>query len=82
MKFDQYNYNIGAHFLGALINADDSGLSDEEIAALNAWEADSHPLSNAGHWTVSEDSTDYGVCDVTGAGSDINRVAYVFPTGD
>ena len=64
MQFDTYTYTIGAHFLPALINADDSGLSDDESRALLAFELD---LPGDGHWSADDtDSSEFARCDVTG----------------
>lgn len=83
MKFEQYEYRVGAHFLSALFNGDTSGLSDEEERELAAWEASVRgETGGAGHWATldDDDATDFTVCDVTGMGSDTRRVAYMVPT--
>ena len=39
MRFDTVTAHIAEHWLPALINGDRTGLDDDDIAALDAWEA-------------------------------------------
>jgi len=65
MKFDEYEYEIGAHFLSALINGDTTGLEDNEERDLDAWVTDAAP--GVGHWSdVADSDNEFGTCDVTG----------------
>jgi len=78
MKFEEYEYQIGEHFLSALIDADATGLSDEEEAELDDWEHSVREEHGAeGSFIVQDDDTDYGTCDITGMGSDVCRVVYM-----
>lgn len=81
MKFDSYEYHIGAHFLSALINGDTTGLDDAEERALNAWVADPCIIgAGNGHWSTIDDSSDeFGLCEITGLRGATEKVAYMFP---
>ena len=77
MQFDTYTYTISAHFLPALVNGDDSGLSDDESRALLAFELD---LPGNGHWSADDaDSFDFARCDVTGLMSAVVVCQYHAP---
>lgn len=80
----QHEYQIGTHFLSALINGDFSGLDDSEFAQFDRWETGiriSH--GGIGHWTTVDDSAEeFEVCDVTGKRGNTEHVAYMAPTGD
>ena len=63
MQFDTYTYTIGVHFLPALINCDETGLSDGEQAQLAGFAAN---LPGAGHWSCGDsDGFDFARCDIT-----------------
>lgn len=82
MRFDEYEYRIGTHFLSALINADLSGLTDEEEAELDAFERRAHEEhGTGGSWIVPGDDsdTDFGTCDVSDMASDTRTVVYMVP---
>lgn len=70
--WDHYEFRIGSHFLAAMINADTSGMSDEEAAELDAFENAAFEAARAagftvGHWAdVTEDGEDFGRCDISG----------------
>jgi hypothetical protein len=77
MDFDTYTYTIGAHFLPALIDGDESGLSLEDCNALAGFDAN---LPGAGHWSVDDaDSFDFARCDVTGMHSAVVVCQYLVP---
>jgi hypothetical protein len=84
MKFQTHEYDIGAHFLSALIDGDASGLDDNEETALDAWEADIRAeLGATGFWTtVDGHDNEFSRCDITGLRSDTSRVAYMVPPTD
>jgi len=74
MKFEQYEYTIGSHFLSALINGDTSGLSDAEEKELDEWlESLGH---SDGHWATTDDHDEFGRCDVTDLRSSVETVVY------
>lgn len=77
MQFDTYTYIIGAHFLPALINGDESGFTDDESDALSGFIAS---LPGAGHWSCDDaDSFDFARCDVTGLQSAVVVCQYFVP---
>ena len=70
-KSDSLEYNGGTHDLSALINADLSGLADEEAAALDEFEyqvkCDAPTGFEFGHFSPPEDySDDFKMCEVSG----------------
>src|SRR6185503_12475563 len=74
MKFEQYEYTIGPHFLSALINGDTSGLSDVEEKELDEWlESLGH---SDGHWATTDDHDEFGRCDVTNLRGSVETVVY------
>ena len=85
MKFDYIEVTIGSHFLCALINADSSGLDDDEDTQLANWEADIIMTASAcaaigpGHWSYGHGTDEFGLCDVTGLRGDVETVRYMFP---
>ena len=80
MKFETYTYTIGAHFLPALINGDESGLSLGEGNALASFDAN---LPGAGHWSCDDaDGFDFARCDVTGMMGAVVVCQYLVPVAD
>ncbi len=84
MKFTAYEYDVGEHFLSALINGDVTGLDDEEEEELNEWTlgvTEAH--GRGGHWAVLDSvRKDFARCAVTDEHSTTERVAYMVPTKD
>lgn len=74
----QITYRVGAHFLPAIINGDESGLTDVESAQLGEWLAQQQDGRNAsGHWATVEDSRDeFALCEVTGLWSECESVTF------
>lgn len=76
MQWDHYEFKIAGHYLSALINGDESGMSDEESADFDAWRRDAEDKARdhgftVGHWTdVDESSGDFGRCAVSGLFAD------------
>ena len=63
MQFETYTYTIGAHFLPALINGDETGLTLEEQNLLSGFDAN---LPGAGHWSCGDaDEFNFARCDIT-----------------
>jgi hypothetical protein len=66
-----YNSRIGSHFLSALINADQSGLTDKEARDFSAWEADARAVARragytVGHWDADTDNAqEFARCDIS-----------------
>jgi hypothetical protein len=77
MNFDYYTFNIGSHFLSAIINGDYSGLSDQEETALNRF-MDNLPVKN-GHFDLVEDEGNFSQCEVSGLYDDCVEVRLYFP---
>lgn len=72
MEWDSFDYKIAGHYLPALINGDESGLSDEESEDLRHFEESAQSAArDAGftvwHWSYEGDySEDFGRCEVSG----------------
>jgi hypothetical protein len=79
MNFDYYTFNIGSHFLSAIINGDYSGLSDQEEANLNYF-MDNLPVKN-GHFDLAnyEGETFFSDCEICGFYSDCLEIRLYFP---
>ena len=58
---EQYEFNISGHFLCALVNADISGLTDDEIEKVEAFDTD-YPLAC---FDIS-DNTHFTRCEIGG----------------
>jgi hypothetical protein len=60
-------FEVGQHFLPALINGDETGLSHNEIVWLNEFEKkETRGLVNW-HWSYNPDhSKEFGECEITG----------------
>jgi hypothetical protein len=82
MRTDLFEYTILNHFLSALINGDDSGLSDDEIAQLKVFEgravrAAQKEGASHWHWSVQTECSNFARCDVCGMLGDVSDVALV-----
>lgn len=81
MTTDYYEFTIASHYLPALINADATGLDDEELAELDTFESDA--LENAiragwhhWHWAGCDDAG-LSRCEVSGLLGDCVNVRLV-----
>lgn len=65
--FEKYTFIIGEHFLPALINGDDTGLSEWETTALDLFAADvTFPFEHSiNHWAYDDDEPEFSFCEVT-----------------
>ena len=62
--FNYYEYTISEHYLSALINNDETGISFDESKALEAW---LETLPKANHFDViNQDCGNFTICDITG----------------
>lgn len=76
MQFDTYIYTIGAHFLPAIINGDESGLETYEQNLLASFDAN----LPSGHWSFdSADDGHFARCDITGEMSQCIDCEYLVP---
>ena len=72
MEWGSYDYRTAEHYLSALINGDESGMSDPESTEFNEWRtgAESNVRDagfTVGHWANMADSgEDWGRCEVSG----------------
>lgn len=78
MKFDTCNFTIGDYFLSALINGDASGLREHEAAALAEFERSTVERFGAGHWATTEETNEFGRCEITDLMGRVELVQYVF----
>jgi hypothetical protein len=79
MKFDYYTFNIGSHYLSAIINGDYSGLNDQDEADLDRF-MDTLPVKN-GHFDLInyDGETFFSECDVSGLFDDCIEARLYFP---
>lgn len=78
MQFDTYTYTIGAHFLPALINGDETGLTRQDQRQLAEFAA-TLP-AGAGHWSCGDsDEFDFARCDITDLMSGCVVCQYLVP---
>lgn len=80
---DTIEYNIGTHYLSALINCDLSGLSDEEAAALEDFEHQARHDAPAGfefgHFSCStEEPDEFKLCEISGLMAQTIPVAAIY----
>lgn len=87
MKFNEVEYQISTHFLAALINGDETGLSDGESEQLRDFtegvlrEARETQCVSSSHWSVGE-GEDFVVCDVTGMRATCAPVTFLYTDGE
>ena len=78
MKFDYYTFNIGGHYLSAIINSDYSGLDDQEQQQTDAF-LDNLPVNN-GHFDAMDlDDPSFNTCEVSGLYSETYEIRLYFP---
>jgi hypothetical protein len=82
MKFDYYTFNIGAPYMSAIINMDDSGLTNTEISEINRF-MDELPVKN-GHFDLADYDAEgnFSICEVCGLYSDCLEVRLYFPISE
>ena len=62
---NSYMYIIGSHFLGALVNNDYSGLTDNEINLLDNWYRKNNIDESIWNF-MPFDNVDFARCEITG----------------
>lgn len=82
---DYYEFNIGSHYLPALINGDESGLDAGEEIVLEqfCFDAEERMKSQFNvewfHWTYSDEEVfDFGRCECSGLLNQLANVKLVF----
>jgi hypothetical protein len=78
MKFEKIQCTLGSHFVAALEYGDETGLSDEESAELQAF-VESLPKGKDGnnHWSWGE-SEEFARCEVGGMMGECVSAEYLF----
>lgn len=74
---DTLEFTIGSHFLSALINGDYTGINGAEAKQLDAWVAKQTEGVKNGHWSPTDETNEFGLCDVTGAHGNVTKVNFV-----
>lgn len=77
MNFEPMDYTLGAHFLSALVNGDETGLSDEESQQLTDFLTGTHEQRGEGHWATTDDADEFGRCEITGLRGNVERVQWM-----
>jgi hypothetical protein len=82
MKFDYYQYDISAHFVGAIIYGDYSGLTDSEVKELDLF-MDNLPVDN-GHFDIVDYDGEgfFSRCEISGLYSDCLNFRLFFPLNE
>ena len=82
MKFDYYQYDISAHFVGAIIYGDYSGLTDSEAKELDLF-MDNLPVDN-GHFDIVDYDGEgfFSRCEISGLYSDCLNFRLYFPLNE
>ena len=82
MKFDYYQYEISAHFASAIINGDDSGLTNTEISEINRF-MDELPVKN-GHFDLVDYDGEgfFSRCEISGLYSECLNFRLYFPLNE
>lgn len=65
---EKYTKTIGTHFLSMLVNADDSGLSREEVGQVNEW---LNQFDGSVAVVPDEDDSFFGRCDICRLKADV-----------
>ena len=82
MKFDYYTFNIGSHYLSAIINGDYSGLSNQEQSDLDQF-LNNLPVDNGHFDLVNYDGEGFfDECEVCGLYSDCIEARLYFPLNE
>lgn len=81
MKWESHDFTIGSHFLGALIEGEWKGLSDQERLELEAFLDDERFSGTFGHWADTSFASDdfFGRCDISNWKRPVVMVSYVYP---
>ena len=73
--WDHYEYTIASHFMPAIINDDESGLSDKESKQLDKFMKD---LPVKGHWSMDDEESHFATDAITGLKSDCVKAKLMF----
>ena len=75
-RCEETEYIISSNYLTPLIYGDYSGLENKEIKQLKKFE-ERVAKNGAGHYTVADDSENFGICEICGKQSSICKVLFV-----
>jgi len=78
-----YTFTMATHFVGAIINGDDSGLTDEDCAQLRAFEQDlpthyHYKAKKVGIWDVIDHGDNFARCEVCDLHADCATLTLTF----
>lgn len=81
MHFDHYEYRIASHYIPALINGDETGMTDAEQKEFSDWlESTDRRIT---HWDVTDEGDNFARCEVSGLHADCATVrGYFVSHGD
>jgi hypothetical protein len=74
---DTLEFFIGSHFLSALVNDDYTGINGAEGKALDAWVKEETEEFKQGHWSVTDETDEFGTCAITGQRGNVTKVQYI-----
>jgi hypothetical protein len=83
MQPKTYTFKMSTHFVSALINGDESGLTDEDCAQLRAFEQSlprhyHYKAPKVGIWDVTDHGDDFALCEVCDLHADCATLTLTF----
>jgi hypothetical protein len=83
MKDIIYTFDVSTHFVSAIINGDESGLTDEDCAQLRAFEQNlprhyHYKTKKIGIWDVIDHGNDFAMCEVCDLHADCATLTLTF----
>ena len=80
MKFDYIEHTISTHYLSALINDDESGLTDDDVELLYQWIKDNpSPSGHFNIWDAQAETENFNFCEVCNLYSETCIIRQYFP---
>jgi hypothetical protein len=75
---DYYELTLAGHWLSALINGDETGLTDDESADLDAFMREYHSLPDLTISTSEDDESHFAIDAVSGLHADCYTIRFYF----
>jgi hypothetical protein len=83
MKHEIYTFKMATHFVSAIINGDESGLTDEDCTQLRAFEQNlprhyHYKTPKVGIWDVIDHGDNFTTCEVCDLHADCATLTLTF----